>query len=75
MSEKLIIDNRTEMEMESVLSLAMKVLNSGRVTKTGKEYPYKITEFEFENVKYEMQRVLNKKSVKMIFYKVGDNLK
>lgn len=68
MSEKLIIVNHTDLPMESVLSLAQRVVKLGRISNDAKQYCY-CTIIRENGAEYSILSDLNTKSDKLTIYK------
>lgn len=68
MTEKLIIDNRTDLPMKDILLLAFNVVRMGRISGDNDKYCY-VTEFE-DNVMCIATK--NKKSDTLVFIKEGE---
>jgi hypothetical protein len=65
-SEKLIIQNDSDLKMEDVLGIAQYVVKMGRIS--GKQYCY-LTSLKVDGTEYHVVSDLNKKSDKLTVYK------
>lgn len=65
---KLILENRSDLDMFEFMQLAMSVVAEGRVSNDGKQYGY-LTVFFMRESKYHIVSELNEKSDKLILYK------
>lgn len=65
---RLILDNRSELPMESFLEMARQIVSSGRISNDGKAYSY-LTSFHINNKEYHVVSDLNEKSDKLTLYK------
>ena len=62
---KLIIDNRTGLTDFEAITLIIRVINQGRISKDNKQYCY-LTEITIEEEKYIVCTDLNKKSDRFV---------
>lgn len=69
---KLIIDNKSDLPMESVLRMCAEVVEEGRISNDGKQYCY-ATVFRIGGVNYGVVSELNKKSDRFIIYKEDED--
>lgn len=65
---KIIIENRSDLDMETVLLLVNRVIKSGRISNYGKQYCYG-TSFGIGNADYMVATDLNKNSDRFTIYK------
>jgi hypothetical protein len=66
---KLILENRTNLQMVDLLRLAQEVVSMGRISNDDKQYCY-LTSFNVDGQEYLAVSGLNKSSDKLTFYKV-----
>jgi hypothetical protein len=65
---KIIIDNRSDLEEACVLSLVAVVMSKGRISNSGKQYCY-LTVLTIHNKQYQVATELNKCSDRFIINK------
>ena len=66
-SEKLILENYTDLPMETFLRFALEVVKMGRVSNNDRQYCW-VTTFEIDGKTYVVSSKLNKKSDKLTLY-------
>ena len=71
---KLIIDNRSDLDMIVALTLVTEVIKHGRVSNNGKQYCY-LTSYTYDNKEYHFVSDLNDKSDRILIYEARKNLK
>ena len=64
---RLIIDNQSDLEMDTVIRLVESVVKNGRISNNGKQYCY-LTSFGIEDKEYHVVSRLNKNSDSFIIY-------
>ena len=69
-SNKLILENQTELPMADFLRLALEVVNMGRCSNHEKQYCY-LTSFSINEEEYHIVSDINPKSDKLTLYKVS----
>lgn len=66
---KFIVDNRTELHDFKIFSMILQVIESGKISNDGKQYPYLTVFHNPENAKeYHIVSSLNKKSERFVIY-------
>ena len=72
---KIIIDNRTDLDWETVFDVVMSVIKNGRISNDGKQYCY-LSTFNIDSSsggsQYAVATDVNKKSDRFVVYKVGE---
>lgn len=71
---KIIIDNKTDLDMEDIFTLIHSVISAGRISNNGKQYCY-LTVFEHNKREIHIASDLNRKSDKFTIYERGKNEK
>lgn len=66
--DSIVIQNLTEIDIESVLTLVAIVIKQGRISKNGKSYCY-LTSFNIEGQDYDLVCDLKRDSDVFTFYK------
>jgi len=66
---KIIIDNQSDLMMDTCLTMVMNVMDNGRVSNNGKQYCY-LTAFNSPDGDIHVVTDLNKKSDKFTIYRV-----
>lgn len=63
--EKIIIDNRSDLDIHVCLNVVQSVINMGRISNDGKQYCY-CSSFKYDGNDYMVSTDLNKKSDRFV---------
>ena len=69
--ERLILENKSDLDTLTFLRLVQKVIELGKISNNDKQYCY-LTSFTINQEEYHIVSDLNKKSQKLTLYKVKD---
>jgi len=63
--EKLIVENRSNLDLKDAIILIKSVLDEGKISNEGKQHCY-LTTFTFKGDKFSVHSILNKKSERLV---------